>query len=321
LIVIISKPDDGHIPFVTKHLRTPPILIDAGTVLGGESLTYHLNGRGVSAVTFRGKQLSDVTGVWLRRPRLAKSLHDIPVEDRFKAYCQSALHWHIQQLYTQFPDAFWLPNYFSMVRAENKMLQLSTAASVGFRTPETLLTSSGNDARLFVKRKSAVITKPISRHGLEVVPAGSTSMLVLYAHRLSDRDAVNDDALRVAPTIFQEMIEPLFDIRVTVVGASVFAAKIISPDLPTTRDWRTNNKTDKLHIEAYELQPNIAKMCVALTKRLGLHYGAIDLVQGNDGDPYFLEINPNGQWAFVEQETRQPIGKAIARFLEQGAPQ
>lgn len=318
MILILSRPDDGHIPFVTKHLRTGSIVIDAGAILAGDSLTYLVDGK-TTHLRFKERELTNVTGVWLRRPRLAKSLHDIPVEDRFKSYCQSALHWHVQQLYTALPNAFWLPDHFAMIRADNKMLQLNVAASVGLRVPKTILTSSGREARKFVRHTGAAIAKPISRHGLEVVPIDSPTMRVMYTHRLAKDDTIDDDSLRVAPTIFQELIEPLFDIRVIVVGSQVFAAKIISSDLPKARDWRAHNRTGKLQIGQYKLSPHIEKLCLKLTKRLGLHFGAIDLVQGTDnGEPYFLEINPNGQWAFVEEETGQEIGKAIARLLETG---
>jgi hypothetical protein len=34
------------------------------------------------------------------------------------------------------------------------------------------------------------------------------------------------------------------------------------------------------------------------------------------GEIWFLEINPNGQWAFVEEVTGQPMGKALADLLQ-----
>ena len=49
--------------------------------------------------------------------------------------------------------------------------------------------------------------------------------------------------------------------------------------------------------------------------RLGLIYGAIDLRQTPAGDYVFLEVNPAGQWLFVEQRTGQPISEAISASL------
>ncbi len=49
---------------------------------------------------------------------------------------------------------------------------------------------------------------------------------------------------------------------------------------------------------------------------LGLVYGAVDLRRAPDGREVFLEINPAGEWLFVEERTRQPITKALAEVLK-----
>ena len=81
------------------------------------------------------------------------------------------------------------------------------------------------------------------------------------------------------------------------------------------RDWRIGTN-EELVIKAYTLPKTIARKCIFLTKKLGLNFGAIDLVQDKQGKAWFLEINPNGQWAFIEEKTGQPIGRAIAALLE-----
>jgi len=57
------------------------------------------------------------------------------------------------------------------------------------------------------------------------------------------------------------------------------------------------------------------KRLLALQKRLQLVYGAIDMRRTPDGEYYFLEVNPAGQWHFVEQRTGLPISKAMADLL------
>jgi glutathione synthase/RimK-type ligase-like ATP-grasp enzyme len=52
-----------------------------------------------------------------------------------------------------------------------------------------------------------------------------------------------------------------------------------------------------------------------LMNTLGLVYGAIDLRLTPEGKYVFLEVNPAGQWLFVEQATQQPISDAIAGVL------
>ncbi|MEV4245300.1 hypothetical protein AB0J63_18065 [Streptosporangium canum] len=50
----------------------------------------------------------------------------------------------------------------------------------------------------------------------------------------------------------------------------------------------------------------------------GLTYGAIDLILTPDGRYVFLEINPNGQFLWIEDATGLPIGAAIGDLLMSG---
>jgi len=52
-----------------------------------------------------------------------------------------------------------------------------------------------------------------------------------------------------------------------------------------------------------------------LLKHAGLRYGAIDMRRTPDGRYVFLEVNPAGQWRFVEEVTGQPITAAMASLL------
>jgi beta-lactam-binding protein with PASTA domain len=49
--------------------------------------------------------------------------------------------------------------------------------------------------------------------------------------------------------------------------------------------------------------------------RLGLAYGAFDLRRREDGEHVFLEVNPGGQWLYVEDATGLPITEAVAGLL------
>jgi glutathione synthase/RimK-type ligase-like ATP-grasp enzyme len=53
-------------------------------------------------------------------------------------------------------------------------------------------------------------------------------------------------------------------------------------------------------------------------RRLGLVYGAIDLRLTGDGRYVFLEINPAGQFRYVEEQTGQPLAAALAARLAAG---
>jgi glutathione synthase/RimK-type ligase-like ATP-grasp enzyme len=51
-------------------------------------------------------------------------------------------------------------------------------------------------------------------------------------------------------------------------------------------------------------------------KRLGLEFGALDFIVTETGVWYFLEVNPSGQWLWIEDLTGLPIADSIAYWLQ-----
>jgi len=51
-------------------------------------------------------------------------------------------------------------------------------------------------------------------------------------------------------------------------------------------------------------------------KFLNLNFGAIDLILNEYGEYVFLEINPNGQWAWIEKLLDFNISGAIVNLLK-----
>ena len=69
------------------------------------------------------------------------------------------------------------------------------------------------------------------------------------------------------------------------------------------------------YTEVHDLPAAIADKCLGLTKALGLRYGACDLVLTPDGRYVFLELNPAGEFHWIEQVTGLPITAAIVDLL------
>src|SRR5439155_11640005 len=85
----------------------------------------------------------------------------------------------------------------------------------------------------------------------------------------------------------------------------------------TKYDWRRYDLEQTPHLP-HQLPDDVAQRCVALTERLGVRYGAVDLILTPDGRYVFLEINPNGQYLWIEELTGLPISDAIRDLLMQG---
>jgi glutathione synthase/RimK-type ligase-like ATP-grasp enzyme len=113
--------------------------------------------------------------------------------------------------------------------------------------------------------------------------------------------------------IFQEYVPAVVDLRVTVVGDDIFAAGIHSQETRYRVDFRID--MNQASIEAHSLPGEVESCVRELIRRLGLVYGAIDMRLTPDGRYVFLEVNPAGQWLFIEGRTGQPITAAVARTL------
>ncbi|MFE4607875.1 hypothetical protein ACFRK5_05890, partial [Streptomyces niveus] len=85
-----------------------------------------------------------------------------------------------------------------------------------------------------------------------------------------------------------------------------------SPDL----DWRC--RQDLMTCAPVEVPGSVACAVTAYLAELRLIYGAFDFAVTASGDWYFLECNPNGQWAWQPARTTAAIALAIADLLEKG---
>ena len=141
---------------------------------------------------------------------------------------------------------------------------------------------------------------------------------MIYTSPISINHLDMVDSVRATPCLFQERIQKEFEVRSTVVGSKAFSAAIYSQEYPGSReDWR-NNPDLYVWFEPYDLPPSTKESIVSLVSDPGLVFGAIDLIVTPDGDHVFLEINPTGQFGFVEERTGLPTFDAIADLLIHG---
>ena len=122
--------------------------------------------------------------------------------------------------------------------------------------------------------------------------------------------------IELCPVLLQRYINKRCDWRVTVVDDRVFACRIQSQANPQYAvDMRKGLADLGMLHELAELPDGVEERCIAMVRRLSLRFGAIDLVEDEDGRIWFLEINPNGQWAWIEDRTGAPLARTIAEAL------
>jgi hypothetical protein len=257
----------------------------------------------------RDLPLDEVGAVWYRRPAPPR----LPA-----AYEPEAAGWAARESAEALMgvwrtlDALWVNHPDRNRLAESKLEQLQTAEVIGFDTPPTLVTNDSDALATFVEAHAVpgVVCKPIWRGRLA---RGGREQL-FFTSRL-DPSTVQATEVGPEPYLFQEHVPKLYDIRITVIGREAFAVRIESQERADTEtDWR-RGEPGALRHEVEPLPAAVADRCVALCAHYGLQFGAIDLARRPDGGYTFFEINPNGQWAWLEQRTGLPLRAALADLL------
>lgn len=248
-------------------------------------------------------------GVWLRRPTspiLPASLHpaDRPVAER-------EVREFVNGLYRlAAPGAFWVNPLASRGLAESKPVQLAEAARLGFTVPPTLLSNDPERIREFLAElRGRAIYKPFLPAGW----VGAETTAVLGTSEIEAEDLPPDEILRATPGIFQARVDKAYELRVTAFGGFLAAARIDSQAIPEARiDSRAGGP--RLPVQPAELPPEVERRCFELMARLGIVFGCFDLAVTPDGETIFFEVNPAGQFLWVEESC--PEIRLLAPFVE-----
>lgn len=212
------------------------------------------------------------------------------------------------------PEEKWINHPRRLWLASNKIEQLTVAQSLGMSIPPTIVTVNKDVVASFLARhKGNAICKAV-KHGF--VHHGSFTTIAT-TQRIDENYLDKFEDFASVPMIYQPEIPKVYDIRVTVVGESVIAAAIHSQDYEETEvDWRVWDVCDfDLKHEIVEIPDDVSEGCRRLAAYYGLRYAAIDLVLSTDGRYFFLELNPNGQWAWIEQLTGYPIRASLIECM------
>ena len=118
--------------------------------------------------------------------------------------------------------------------------------------------------------------------------------------------------VRCCPTQFQSRV-PGVDVRVHVVGAEIFATRVVSE----ADDYRyaTHEGLPRPQLDATDLPEDVADRCLLLACRLELAVAGVDLRVTPDGEWCCFEVNPSPAFSYYESHTGQPIATAVAALL------
>jgi glutathione synthase/RimK-type ligase-like ATP-grasp enzyme len=251
----------------------------------------------------------DICAAWYRRSRnLFKPSTDLNLlYGDLDNYVRVQSVATLAAVYTNL-DTLWVSNPFTLRRAEIKALQLAQASRAGLKTPDTLI--SNDTARV------AAFVGALGNTECAVKPLNVTRATVGEEDRLPLTTILPPghplDSVAVAPTIFQPYIKKAYELRCVVIGDKIFCARLNSQaDEATRTDWRAGDPKQ----EVFDLPGNVQASVRRLMRSFGLNFASIDLIVTPSGEFVFLDLNPNGQWLWLEADLGLPMVSAMADLL------
>ena len=260
--------------------------------------------------------LRDVTAIWHRRINFGAHLPaglDKQMRHASIGEASASAHGMLASL-----KAFRLDHLQHIRHAENKQLQLQVARELGLETPRTLTTNDPNAVRAFAKScETGMVTKMLS--SFAIYDKGKE--LVVFTNPVKPEDLADLSGLSICPATFQEQVPKSLEIRATVVGHRVMSAAVDSQvSTRATHDWRRDGVNMIQDWQPYQLPHEVEEKLLRIMDYFSLNYGAIDIILTPDNKHVFLELNPCGEFFWLERSPGLPVSDAIADILLGNSP-
>jgi glutathione synthase/RimK-type ligase-like ATP-grasp enzyme len=306
VILILTFTDDLHALAVQQCVRSTGYshcyVIECDRIAQRDFLSYGINyGWSDRVLTSDGNpvSLSDATVIWLRRITsnqiLQSEVEDENAQTIIKNDCGGALTGYLA---THFHGK-WISTPEATYRAADKIGQLKAAHESGFRIPKTLISQSRKDILEFFESCSGrMVVKTV---------VGAPGPF-LQAVKVEDPSSFDEASYAAAPSIYQEYIPGSKHLRLNCFGAESYAALIQSDII----DWRINLNVP---ITAFPVDAALHSRVRDVLDRLGLEMGIVDLKLTPEGEPVWLEVNPQGQFLFLDALANLRLADRFASYL------
>jgi glutathione synthase/RimK-type ligase-like ATP-grasp enzyme len=263
-----------------------------------------------SSVLVDGKNLSDFSIIWNRRFQNRAPDMRVPETDRKFVKTESSVfqkHAFEKYLYGK-SNSINSPSVDE--RASNKFVQIELARLHGMRVPETLASNDPAEVRTFIARHGEVVTKPLVGH-IWLNANGSRDIRPEVINKV---DIGSDAELSVCGSIYQELIKKDSDIRAVYLDGEVISAEFISP-IGSHIDYRLELAKEVLKSRPIKLPSNLIASFSAMCRELGVRFASADFAKCGD-EFVFLDLNPKGQFLFVEVfNSDLPVLASFLRLL------
>lgn len=318
ILIVTHSNDNDSITLVSEAISrsgSHPIRFDTDRYPTDVRLSAYYGNDGDERLTLANEEgefdLREVTAIWHRRLNFGANLPaglDNQLRHASLSEARAAAHGMLASL-----KAFRMDQLRHIRHAENKQLQLQVARELGLNTPRTLTTNDPNAVRAFAKScEDGMVTKMLS--SFAIYDEGKE--LVVFTNPVTSKDLADLSGLSLCPATFQELLPKSLEIRATVVGQRVMSAAVDSQvSARAAHDWRRDGLRMLQDWRPYQLPNEVEQKLLSLMDYFSLNYGAIDIILTPDARHVFLELNPSGEFFWLERTPGLPISEAIADVL------
>lgn len=323
-IVVLTNSHDVHADNVIKQVpifRFCVIRLDSDKY--GENHTISFDPNKGYTIHWQNRRIkeTDIHSIWYRKPSSSISTKDSKIKNQFKKISRLYQASEVYETYKQFMFGILNCNILvvshlrNLFEADHKLNQIRVAKEIGFQIPDSLLSSDVDEIKAFYNKHKSLITKPLVANSYEY----KQQTITFPTRKFSSDELDNFLTKRIRyPVYLQKYIDKKSDLRVIVIGKKVIAFEMHTQENEKTKvDSRMGDFYQIAH-NLYDLDNNTKNLCIELTNKLGVNFGAIDFALSKKGTPYFLEINAGGQYLWLEKITKYPLSQEIAHFLMKG---
>jgi len=323
-LLIVTSETDIHADVVIKELQKSnirAIRLNSESFIQKSQYFYEWQASGHPIQSFLSfedslKAVQEVGVIWWLKPENYQVFPEVNDAWGFK-YCQQETESLIDSLSGLYPQARWVNHYYKIRFPSNRINQIPTAHKLGITIPPTLVTNSYDAACNFVIQQGKCLVKPMRYSGF--LHDKDKKQYACYTNPI-DLETLEEfrESIRLAPVFIQKRIQKKAEYCVTLIGKQSFVCRIDAQhtkDSDATLDWRVTEPEKLVHVPD-KLPTEYLNKLHQMLDELGLNFGAFDIIRDEDDTLYFIELNPNGQWYWIEILTKMPMVRAMVELIE-----
>lgn len=309
-IMILARETDNHAAPIQWGLKQAGYHVACWGGLGWpeeQQASVALGGQ--TSVTLGMHRLDPGDVVWMRRLQPAALHPNVCEADRkFAEEEYRWFHYSLMYLLERLPVTC-INKYSASRLINNKSVQILLAETCGLKVPQTSMTNSPATVKSFLEQcREQAICKAFFPH---VWQKDSGAMAVTETFPVRATMLPADEVLTYSPGIYQQMVVKQFDVRMVLMGRSIYSFAVRNPK--GALDWRQDACQGLVQVENVETPAEVEAGVLEFAKQSGIVFGSFDFAVDQAGQWWFLEVNEQGQFLWLEEFN--PTARLMQRFM------